>query len=92
MTLEKKQAEKISSYFKEFCEEHDIKRGFTYLANDDAVYMINNDASDDELLKLIPHMVDYLAHKNDIRSAEIWLALFKAANEHVFLIPDKDLN
>lgn len=54
--------------------------------------MIYHNVSDDELLQLIPHIVYYLAQKNNIRSAEIWLALIKAAKEKGEFIPDNDLN
>lgn len=66
--------------------------GYCAMADNENVAMIYHNVSDDELLQLIPHIVYYLAQKNNIRSAEIWLALIKAAKEKGEFIPDNDLN
>lgn len=62
------------------------------MADSNNVAMVYHNVSDAELISLVPHIVDYLAQKNNIRSAEIWLALIQAAKEKGEFIPANDLN
>lgn len=92
--MNKKDVEKLNEEYKAFCHAHGINSAFGYCAMADSnnVAMVYHNVSDAELINLVPHIVDYLAQKNNVRSAEIWLALIQAAKEKGEFIPANDLN